>query len=117
MATYKDQLHKIVEDSSFPASRAEDIKHDLKTVFEDGSVFGELVGEVASAVIGKMIQKTGLDDVVTMTTEGIKDVVKEAVSTVLESNVLLQQMSEDFAQKQADRTMGVEQERGKEMGE
>ena len=117
MATYKDQLHKIIEDSSFPSDRKEDIKHDLQAVFDDGSLVGEMVGELASTIVGGIINKTGADDLVNWTTDSIKSVVKEAVMEVLGSNELLNQMAESFADKQAEREANVNQERGTEMGE
>ena len=116
MATYKDQLHKIVEESSFPSDRKEDIKHDLQSVFDDGSLVGEMVGELASTIVGGIINKTGADDLVNWTTDSIKSMVKEAVMTVLNSNELLNQMSESLAQKTADREMNNGTERTVEMG-
>ncbi len=117
MATYKDQLHKIVEESSFPADRAEDIKHDLKSVFDDGSLVGEMVGDIVSTTVGGMINKSGIDDFVDWTTDNIKSFVNEAVMTVLESNELLSQMADSLAQKQAEREVNNSQERSTEMGE
>lgn len=117
MATYKDQLHKIVEESSFPSDRKEDIKHDLKAVFDDGSMIGEMVGDLVSTIAGGVINFTGVDDLVSWTTDNIKSVVKEAVMEVLGSNELLNQMAESLAEKQAEREAGMGQEKTTEMGE
>ena len=51
MTSYKDQLHKIVENSSFPADRAEDIKHDIHSMVTDGSVVGEVIADLLSNVV------------------------------------------------------------------
>ncbi len=103
MATYKEQLHKIVEDSSFPSDRKEDIKHDLQSVFSDGSLVGEMIGDIVGTIVGGAINKLGVDDLVNWTTDNIKSLVKEAVMTVLESNELLNQMAESMAEKEAER--------------
>lgn len=116
MATYKEQLHKMVENSSFPADRGEDIKHDFKSAFSDGSLIGEMVADVVSNTVGKAIDKFGIDKLVTMGADGIKDMVGEAVMNVLGSNELLTQMSESFAQKQAAREQNFTNNQGKEMG-
>lgn len=117
MATYKDQLHKIVEESSFPSDRAEDIKHDLHAVFDDGSLVGEMVGDMVSQIVGGAIDKLGVDDMVEWTTDNIKSFVHEVVMAVLESNELISQMAESLAEKQAEREAGKEQEKTAEMGE
>lgn len=117
MATYKDQLHKIIEDSSFPSDRKEDIKHDLQAVFDDGSLVGEMVGDIVGTVVGGIINKTGMDDLVNWTTDSIKNLVKEAVTEVLGSNELLNQMAESLADKQAEREANVSQEPSTAMGE
>lgn len=115
MATYKDQLHKIVEQSSFPKDRAEDIQHDMRSAFKDGSIAGEMIADVVSNTVGKLIDKLGVDDAVTWTTDGIKSMVSEAVMSVLESNELLKQMSESLASKQAARETNIDRDQDREM--
>lgn len=86
MTSYKDQLHKIVENSSFPADRAEDIKHDIHSMVTDGSVVGEVIADLLSNVVGTAIDKLGADKLFEMSSEGIQNFFKETIGNALQSD-------------------------------
>ncbi len=116
MATYKQQLHKIVEQSSFPADRAEDIKHDLKSAFSDGSIIGEMFADIISNVVGTAINELGIDKFVSLGTEGIKDFLKEATLDAIKSYDFMNDLSQKLTPKEADLDMPYHESKEREMG-
>ena len=116
MATYKEQLHKIVEQSSFPADREEDIKHDLNSAFSDGSIIGETFADIISNVVGTAINELGIDQFVSMGTEGIKNFLKEATLDAIQSYDFMNDLSQKLTSKEEDIDLPYHDSKEQEMG-
>lgn len=117
MATYKDQLHKIVEDSSFPADRAEDIKHDIHSMLTDGSVAGEVIADLVSNVVGSAIDKLGVDKLFEMTAEGIQNFIKEVTHDAFQSEDFSFTLAEQLGIKDIAREPPASSKPQQEIGE
>ena len=116
MASYKDQLHKIIEQSSFPADRAEDIKHDIHSMVTDGSVVGEVIADFLSNVVGTTIDKLGADTLFEMTSEAIQNLFQEALSNALQSDefsfTLAEQLGVNDIAREPPASANIQQEMG-----
>lgn len=93
--SYKDQLHEIAQQQqNDQANRVQEITQDVKDVFNDGSVFGQLVADSVGEALGKTI------GTVAAKTE---EVIKGAVENALQSDQFTASLGEQLGWKEAER--------------
>ncbi len=116
--SYRNRLDSLKNDKElFSAdTRAEEIQKDMMNAFADGSVFGETIAEAVSSTIGKAIEKSGLDGLVSDGIDSFKSMVSEAVMSAFKNNDFVKSFSEKMAQSEAERGKDFGQDKGQEMG-
>ena len=112
--TYKDKLNSFSNDSLglHSETRAQEISNDIRSAFGDGTVFGELIANSVGEALAKMIEKSGMDDLVSNGVEGLKNTIGQAASSAFKSDEFNDTLSHKMAQAEVDREMPRAQEMG-----
>lgn len=114
---YINTLNNIrnVDEIYQPEKRAEEIGLDIREVFSDGTLFGELLSNSIGEMIAYTLDKSGIDQAVIDGIVGLKGGFAKSVEEFIQSDEFVRPFSEKMAELEASRELSVAPEKSSDI--